>query len=211
MPCSSPVPPMSLISAITITAGGPSSMRRTAGSSPASNPTGSLTLLRELAPALRVPRSSPRPHRLLCPLVARSRRNSLGGHRCPRGAGQDRDRQGAAHPVQRSRRPRRRDRRSLQAALGHRAVLPLGQADPQDHPLPRHLGQCRAHPDRRRPYRLPAAPPRSGHPEKPSSSRPSGLRPPRPRQPHAPPPPRPPARDRTHPQFNPDQMALQWS
>ena len=49
-----------------------------------------------------------------------------------------RDRQGAAHPVQRSRRHRPGDRRSLQAALGHRAVLPLGQADAEDQPLPRH-------------------------------------------------------------------------
>ena len=31
------------------------------------------------------------------------------------------------------------DRRALQDALADRAVLPLGQADPQDPPLPRHL------------------------------------------------------------------------
>ena len=72
---------------------------------------------------------------------------------------------------QRSRRPRPGDRRSLQAPLGHRAVLPLGQADPQDHPLPRHLRECRAHPDRRRADRLPAAAPRPGHAEQPSQAR----------------------------------------
>ena len=33
------------------------------------------------------------------------------------------------------------DRRSLQAALGDRAVLPLGQADPQNPPLSRHLAR----------------------------------------------------------------------
>ncbi len=72
---------------------------------------------------------------------------------------------------QRSRRQRPRDRRSLQAPMGHRTVLPLGQADPQDHPLPRHLRERRAHPDRRRPDRLPAAAPGSGRPERTSKAR----------------------------------------
>ena len=49
------------------------------------------------------------------------------------------------------------DRRSLQAPLGDRAVLPLGQADAEDHPLPRPLRERHPHPDRRRPDRLPAA------------------------------------------------------
>ncbi len=57
------------------------------------------------------------------------------------------------------------DRRSLQAPLGDRAVLPLGQADPQDHPLPRHLRERHPHPDRRRAHRLPPAPPRTRPPK----------------------------------------------
>jgi hypothetical protein len=66
-----------------------------------------------------------------------------------------------------------------------RAVLPLGQADPQDHPLRRGLRECRTHPDRRCPHRLPAAALGSSnansHPEL------SRLQPSDPRQPHAPP------------------------
>ena len=53
--------------------------------------------------------------------------------------------------------PAARDRRSLQTPLGDRAVLPLGQADPQDPPLSRHQRKCRTHPDRRRPDRFSAA------------------------------------------------------
>ena len=51
-------------------------------------------------------------------------------------------------------------RRALQAALGDRVVLPLGQANPQDSPLSRHLRKCRAHPDRRRTDRVSTAPSR---------------------------------------------------
>ena len=54
---------------------------------------------------------------------------------------------------------------TLQAPLGDRAVLPLGQADPEDHPLPRHPRKCRANPDRRRADRLSAAAPGAGRPE----------------------------------------------
>jgi hypothetical protein len=57
----------------------------------------------------------------------------------------------------RSRRLRPGDRRSLQATLGHRAVFPLDQADPEDHPLPRHLRQRSPHPGGRRPDRFSAA------------------------------------------------------
>ena len=51
--------------------------------------------------------------------------------------------------------PRRCDRRTLQAALACRAVLPLGQAFPQNPPLPRNLRERRADPDRCRPAHLP--------------------------------------------------------
>src|SRR5437763_75005 len=51
-----------------------------------------------------------------------------------RGSGEARQRQGSAGPEQRSRRPRPADRRSLQAPLGDRAVLPLGQANLENPP-----------------------------------------------------------------------------
>jgi Transposase DDE domain/Domain of unknown function (DUF4372) len=78
-------------------------------------------------------------------------------------------RKGAAHPVKRSRCECRGDCRSLSPPVGHRAVLPLDQANAQDHPLRRHLRERGTHPDRCRPHRLPAAAPGSGraesHPE----------------------------------------------
>ena len=67
----------------------------------------------------------------------------------------------------------------------HRVVLPMDQADPEDRPLRRTIRERRAHPDRRRPYRLSAPAPRPrGHQD---HRKPSRLRPPRPRQHHAPP------------------------
>ena len=115
-----------------------------------------------------------RPHRLSAARQARSRRNPM----------QDAVREVRVMTdtgkvlrilVERSRCQRRGDRRSLQAALGHRAVLPLDQTDPQDHPLRRHLRERRAHPDRRRTDRLPAAAPGSGransHPKPIASAR----------------------------------------
>ena len=58
----------------------------------------------------------------------------------------------------------RAQRRSptLPPTLGHRAVLSLGQTDPQDQPFRRHQRERRAHPDRRRADRLPVAAPGSG-------------------------------------------------
>ena len=49
------------------------------------------------------------------------------------------------------------DRRPLQAALGDRAVLPVGQTDASDQEISRRLRKRRAHPDHRRADRLPAA------------------------------------------------------
>jgi hypothetical protein len=73
-----------------------------------------------------------------------------------------------------------------------RAVLPLGQTDAEDHPLPRHLRERRARPDRRGADRLPPAPSRTGDPAR--RRKPARLRPPRPNQPDAPArPPQPPA------------------
>jgi hypothetical protein len=92
----------------------------------------------------------------------------------------DRGRRDAAHRQQRPRRARRGDRRPLQAALGGRAVLPVGQADPQAEALRRALRERRAHPDRRRPHRLSAAPPRPAGRE--DHRQPARLRPARPRQ-----------------------------
>ena len=63
------------------------------------------------------------------------------------------------------------------------AVLPLGQADPEDHPLPRHQRKCRQNPDRRRADRLFAVAPGAGRPE--SRHQPAAFRPPRTRQPDA--------------------------
>jgi len=87
------------------------------------------------------------------------------------------------HPLQRSRRPGRGDRRALQAPLGDRAVLPMDQADAEDQALRRPLGERHAHPDRRRPHRLPAL--AAGAGRRPARRKPARLRPPRPRQSHA--------------------------
>ena len=58
---------------------------------------------------------------------------------------------------QRSRRARRRYRRSLQAPLADRAVLPGDEADAQDHSIHRKIRKRGAHPNRGRPDRLPSA------------------------------------------------------
>ena len=55
---------------------------------------------------------------------------------------------------------RARDRRPLQAAMGHRAVLPMGQADLEDQPLPGDLRKRRSHSDHDCADRLPVAAPR---------------------------------------------------
>ena len=78
------------------------------------------------------------------------------------------------------------DRRFLQTSLGDRAVLPLGQADPEDPPFRRQQRERRAHPDRRGADRLRAVASRPGHPVR--HRQPAHLRPSRPRQPDAPPP-----------------------
>ena len=51
---------------------------------------------------------------------------------------------------------RRRDRRSLQASLADRVVLPGDEADAADHEIHREIRKCRAHPGRRRAHRLSA-------------------------------------------------------
>jgi hypothetical protein len=118
--------------------------------------------------------------------MARNRRNPfqepVPGTR-PRGPRAHRERQGPAHPHQRPRCSGNRNRRSLQAPLADRAVLPLGQADTQDQALPRPIRQCRAHSDRRRPHCLPAAAPGTRRPT--NRPQPAWLRPPRARKPHA--------------------------
>ena len=96
------------------------------------------------------------------------------------------------------------DRRALQDALADRAVLSLGQADPQNPPLPRHLPQRRPNPDRRRPDRLSAA---AHGPRRAANGRKHPhLRSPGARQPHALP---------THPSISPirhqDQKAFRAS
>ena len=92
--------------------------------------------------------------------LAASRKQSDGGSRA-RGPSEDRDRQGLAHLHQRLGGERRGNRLPLQASLGDRAVLQVGQADPQDRPLPRNLRERGAHPDRRRAHRLRIAAPGS--------------------------------------------------
>src|SRR5271170_6207933 len=78
--------------------------------------------------------------------------------------------------------------------MGDRAVLPLGQADPQDPPLSRHQRERRAHPDRRRADRLSAAAPGPGRANR--GDQPARLRPPGSPQPDASPTARSPARSR---------------
>src|SRR6185437_654745 len=56
-----------------------------------------------------------------------------------RSPGHDRDRQGVAHLHPRPDRQRTRNRRSVQAAMGDRTVLSMGQTDLEDHPLPWHV------------------------------------------------------------------------
>ena len=73
--------------------------------------------------------------------------------------------------------------RPLQAALADRAVLQMDQAEPQNPPLPGHVGKCRAHPDLRRPDRLSAAAHRSGRTNRHTPA--ARLRPPGPPKPHA--------------------------
>ena len=70
------------------------------------------------------------------------------------------------------------------ANAGHRTVLPLGQADPQDRPLRRYLRECHSYPDCSRAHRLFAAAPGSSRPKTHSKS--DRLRQIDPRQPHAP-------------------------
>src|SRR5437764_2828337 len=77
------------------------------------------------------------------------------------GAGAHRNRQGLAHPFERSRRARRGNRRALQAALADRTVLPLGQTDAEDQTFPRQKRERRAHSACRRAHRFPALAPRS--------------------------------------------------
>ena len=93
-------------------------------------------------------------------------------------------RQNPAHPHQRHRCNRRRNRRPLQTPLADRAVLSLDQADLEDQALPRHVRKRRPHPGRRRPHRVSAAAPRLRN----ANSRQgfARLHPPRARQPHAP-------------------------
>jgi uncharacterized protein DUF4372/DDE family transposase len=134
---------------------------------------------------LQVPAGSDilRPYRLAAPTAGLQPAKPYGAC-CARGHNQDPNRKNPAPPVERSRRQRLRDRRSVPPTLGHRAVLPLDQADAADHPLHRHQRECGPHPDRRRTDRLPAAPPRSSSPK--SCREPAGLRQADPRQPYAP-------------------------
>ncbi len=74
----------------------------------------------------------------------------------PRTTRAHRDWQNPAHPHQRSRCSSRPNRRTLQAPLANRTVLPLDQAHPQNPSLPRHIRKRRAHSDRSRFDRLPA-------------------------------------------------------
>ncbi len=71
----------------------------------------------------------------------------------------------------------RRDRGALQAALAGRALLQVGQAEPEDPALPGCQRECGAHPDRYRADRLSAAAARAGR--DPNRTRPPGHRPPR--------------------------------
>src|SRR5712692_2438334 len=64
-----------------------------------------------------------------------------------RSPGRDRDRQGVAHLHQRSDRERRRNRRLVQASLGHRAVLSMGQTGLENQSLLGSLRECRPHSD----------------------------------------------------------------
>ena len=128
---SSRAPPTSSISATTTMPGGPSSTPPAAASSPASSRTRRSPSCEDLP----VPEGGDhplRPHRLSACAPGQEPQEPVAGPGA-RGPRQDRDRQGAAHPDQRPRCHRQRDRRPLQAPLGHRAVLPLDQADPQDH------------------------------------------------------------------------------
>ena len=98
---SSPAPPMSLTWAITILPGGPSSMTRAAASSPGSKPTRPLAVSKNC----RCPQAAPssRTASAICRSArAAGARNPLPRRRA-RGSRHARHRQGAAHPVQRSR------------------------------------------------------------------------------------------------------------
>src|SRR5438270_9452288 len=81
--------------------------------------------------------------------------------------------------------------------MGDRAVLPMGQTNPQNHPFCRYIPERRTYPDRGCTHRLPSAPPRSGGAK--SHSKPNHLRPADPRQPHAPSPNQQPARNAANP------------
>src|SRR5208282_1974352 len=102
----------------------------------------------------------------------------------PRTARAHRDRQNPAYPHQRSRCPGRRDRRTLQTSLADRIILSLGQAQPQNPTLPRNVRKRRAHSNRNRTDRVPAAARRPRRAER--RAKPAHLHPPDRAKPHAP-------------------------
>ena len=96
-----------------------------------------------------------RPHRIPAEAAGQPARTPS-TVRCARSGSRSRPgRSCASSPTISTPPPRRSE--ILQAPLGHRAVLPLGQAEPQNPQVPRHQRERRPHPAHRRPDRLPAA------------------------------------------------------